>query len=90
MLPCGLPAKYHSGHRKEDKRDDIELHAVLIASAPPELQATDSGDALDGVSVVVNARVIHNGKRRGVGDMGEQYVTCTLADLVALITGARP
>lgn len=29
-------------------------------------------------------------KRRGTGDPGEQYVTCTLADLVALLTGRRP
>lgn len=32
--------------------------------------------------------VIH--KRRGSADPGEQYVTCTLADLVALLTGERP
>jgi hypothetical protein len=32
--------------------------------------------------------VIH--KRRGTTDPGEQYVTCTLADLVALLTGERP
>jgi hypothetical protein len=38
-------------------------------------------DALAGV-------VVH--KRRGHGDPGDQYVTCTLADLVALITGVRP
>ncbi len=32
--------------------------------------------------------VVH--KRRGVADPGEQYVTCTLRDLVALLTGERP
>lgn len=32
--------------------------------------------------------VVH--KRRGTGDPGEQYVTCTLADLVALLIGERP
>lgn len=32
--------------------------------------------------------VIH--KRRGTADPGEQYVTCTLADLIALLTGDRP
>ena len=32
--------------------------------------------------------VIH--KRRGAADPAEQYVTCTLADLVALMTGERP
>lgn len=32
--------------------------------------------------------VIH--KRHGKGAAGEQWVTCTLADLVALLTGTRP
>ena len=32
--------------------------------------------------------VLH--KRRGTADPGDQYVTCTLRDLVALITGERP
>lgn len=34
------------------------------------------------------AVVVH--KRRGVGDPGQQWVTCTLADFVALLTGQRP
>lgn len=38
-------------------------------------------DALVGV-------VIH--KRRGVADPLDQYVTCTVRDLVALLTGERP
>lgn len=32
--------------------------------------------------------VVH--KRRGVGDPLSQYVTCTLRDLIALLTGTRP
>lgn len=32
--------------------------------------------------------VVH--KRRGTQDPGQQWVTCTVADLVALLTGARP
>lgn len=36
----------------------------------------------------VAALLIH--KRHGVGDPGQQWVTCTLADLVALLTGQRP
>lgn len=32
--------------------------------------------------------VIH--KRHGVGDAGDQYVTLTLRDLIALLTGERP
>lgn len=34
------------------------------------------------------AVVIH--KRHGVADPGQQWVTCTVTDLVALITGQRP
>lgn len=32
--------------------------------------------------------VVH--KRRGVSDPLDQYVTCTLRDLIALLTGGRP
>ena len=32
--------------------------------------------------------VVH--KRHGIGDPGQQWVTCTLDDLVALLTGERP
>lgn len=32
--------------------------------------------------------VIH--KRHGVADPGQQWVTCTLTDLIALMTGRRP
>lgn len=32
--------------------------------------------------------IVH--KRHGVADPGQQWVTCTLADLVALLTGQRP
>lgn len=32
--------------------------------------------------------VVH--KRPNIGDPGEQYVTCTLRDLVALLSGTRP
>lgn len=38
-------------------------------------------DALAGI-------VVH--KRHGVGDPGAQWVTCTLRDLVAILTGHRP
>lgn len=38
-------------------------------------------DAIAGV-------VVH--KRRGVGDPLDQYVTCTVRDLIALLTGVRP
>lgn len=38
-------------------------------------------DALAGI-------VVH--KRHGVGDPGAQWVTCTLADFVAILTGTRP
>lgn len=32
--------------------------------------------------------IVH--KRHGMGQPGDQWVTCTLADLVALLTGSRP
>lgn len=32
--------------------------------------------------------VVH--KRRGTADPGDQYVTCTLRDIAALLTGQRP
>lgn len=43
--------------------------------------ARGNDDALLGV-------VVH--KRRGVADPLEQYVTCTVRDLIALLTGERP
>lgn len=36
----------------------------------------------------VSGLVVH--KRHGRGDPGDQWVTCTLRDLVALLTGVRP
>jgi Holliday junction resolvase len=34
--------------------------------------------------------VVHKRRGKGVKNMGEQYVTMTLADLVAILTGRRP
>ncbi|WP_152203612.1 hypothetical protein [Georgenia thermotolerans] len=34
--------------------------------------------------------VVHKRKGKGAKQMGDQYVTLTLADLVALLTGDRP
>jgi hypothetical protein len=42
-----------------------------------------NADAVAGV-------VVHKRRGRGKASMGEQYVTMTLADLVALLTGERP
>ncbi|MEV0085243.1 hypothetical protein [Saccharopolyspora sp. NPDC050642] len=36
----------------------------------------------------VAAVIVH--KRHGIADPGKQWVTCTVADLVALLTGERP
>lgn len=44
-------------------------------------QEAENDNALVGV-------VVH--KRHGCGTMGDQWVTCTLDDLVALLTGQRP
>lgn len=45
-------------------------------------------DTERGNDVALVGVVIH--KRRGTADPGAQYVTCTVADLVALLTGDRP
>lgn len=49
-------------------------------AAEAELER-DNDDAVAGL-------VVH--KRHGVGDPGQQWVTMTVADLVALLTGERP
>lgn len=60
---------------KDTTRVDL---AGWVAEAETE---RGNDDALAGL-------VVH--KRRGVGDPGDQYVTLTLRDLVALLTGQRP
>jgi hypothetical protein len=73
------------GLRVHGQRVVIEAKDVAKMSLGPwvteaEIEAGND-DAIAGL-------VIH--KRRGHGNPGDQYVTCTVADLIALITGARP
>lgn len=59
-------------------------NTARLALGPWQVEAeTERGN--DDATVAV---VIH--KRRGVGDPGRQWVTCTLDDLVVLLTGNRP
>ena len=48
----------------------------------------DEADVERGHDDAVAGLVVH--KRRGHGDPLDQYVTCTLRDLIALLTGERP
>lgn len=80
----------------KDKGDlvNVRSHGQKVAIECKDVARTDlsgwvresdiergNDDALVGV-------VVH--KRRGTSDPGDQYVTCTVRDLVALLTGARP
>lgn len=58
-------------------------HAALDLAGWTREADTERGndDAVAGI-------VVH--KRRGTADPGDQYVTCTVRDLVALLTGERP
>jgi hypothetical protein len=53
---------------------------LAVWTAEAELERGND-DAMAGL-------VVH--KRHGVGDPAQQWVTCTLRDLVALLTGERP
>ena len=73
------------GVRIHGKRVVLELKDCARLDLPgwtrEAREEAGNDDALVGL-------VIH--KRRGVGDPMEQWVTCTVRDLVALITGQRP
>lgn len=70
----------HRGHRVVLELKDVSRTDLSGWVKEAHLEAGND-DALVGL-------VIH--KRRGTADPGEQYVTCTLADLVALLTGVHP
>lgn len=73
------------GVRHMGGRVVLELKDVTRTDLPGWTREAEiergNDDALAGL-------VIH--KRRGTANPSEQYVTCTVADLVALLTGARP
>lgn len=74
-----------AGLRVHGERVVIECKNVARTDLGGWINETDiergNDDALAGL-------VVH--KRRGTTDPGDQYVTCTLRDLIALITGERP
>ena len=49
----------------------------------------DEAEAERGNADALAAVVIHKRKGKGAAKFGETYVTCTLADLLAIITGVR-
>lgn len=84
---------------KTGAKDKGDIANVRAADQPIVLECKDvaklnlSGWVNEAEAERVNDRalaglVIH--KRRGTADPGDQYVTCTVRDLVALLTGARP
>lgn len=74
-----------SGWRHEGRRIVAELKDTARLDLAGWVREAETERVNDGADV---ALVVH--KRRGHGDPGDQYVTCTLRDLVALLHGARP
>lgn len=74
-----------SGLRVHGSRVVVECKDVAKLALSGWVNEADiergNDDALAGL-------VVH--KRRGTADPLEQYVTCTMRDLVALLTGVRP
>ncbi|MCA1195116.1 hypothetical protein [Saccharopolyspora sp. 6V] len=63
--------------------------AELKNTARPQLAGWAAEAEIErGNDDAVAALIVH--KRHGVSDPGQQWVTCTVADLVALLTGQRP
>lgn len=73
------------GLRVFGKRVTIECKNVTVTNLSGWVNEADiergNDDGIAGI-------VVH--KKRGTQDPGSQYVTCTLRDLVALLTGERP
>lgn len=70
----------HMGARLVVECKDTTRHELAAWAAEAEAER--------GNDDAIAALIIH--KRHGRGDPAEQWVTLTLADLVALLTGARP
>jgi Holliday junction resolvase len=69
----------HMGHRVVIECKDTSRTELSVWTTEAEIERGND-DALAGL-------VVH--KRRGHGDPLDQYVTCTVRDLVALLTGTR-
>ena len=74
-----------SGWRFAGRRIVAEIKNVSRLNLSGWINEAETERANDDAAVGL---VIH--KRHGVGDTGSQYVTLTLRDLVALLTGDRP
>lgn len=74
-----------SGVRVHGQRVVVEVKDTAVVALGPWLNEAEvergNDDALAGCVVA---------KRRGIGDPGSQLVVMTLADLAALLSGARP
>lgn len=70
----------HMGHRVVIEVKNVVQMALSAWVSEAEVERVNDG-ALVGIAV-------H--KRRGKGNVGDQYVTMTMRDLVALLTGERP
>lgn len=74
-----------SGLRHMGERVSVECKDTArlnLAGWAAEVEAERGNDD------AVAGLIVH--KRHGKGQPGDQWVTCTLADLVALLTGSRP
>ena len=74
-----------AGLRVHGQRMVVECKDVAKLDLAGWVTEAETERVNDGALVGV---VVH--KRRGKGQPGDQYVTLTLADLVALIRGSRP
>lgn len=74
--------------------EDKCVAKLNLAGWVQEAEAERQNAVLDadrrGMRAPIAAVVIHKRKGKGAQQMGEQYVTMTLADLVAILTGRRP
>ena len=64
--------------------------AGWVQEAQAELENAKHDAALRGLPQPIAAVVLHKRKGKGERQMGEQYVTMTAADFVAILTGRRP
>lgn len=74
-----------AGVRHMGERVAIECKNTTKASLATWMTEAETARGNDDATV---ALIVH--KRHGKGDPGDQWVTTTLADLVALLTGHRP
>lgn len=83
-----------TGNKDKGDVGGLRAHGQRVVIECKDVSRTDLGgwvreaDIERGNDDAAAGLVIH--KRRGHGDALDQYVTCTVRDLVALLTGTRP